>query len=183
MAIKNINLYGDKILRKKSKDLIGVNNDIQSFIIDMFETMRNAEGIGLAANQVGSNNSIFIVDVSPLKGYEDSKPMVFINPKIVHKSDETNTMEEGCLSIPAVHEAVVRPASVTINFKDIDFNDQSLTAFDVLARVIQHEYDHLQGIFFTDLIDEEKQKLLKKQLQKIIKRKIDVHYPVTPKEN
>jgi peptide deformylase len=145
----------------------------------MFETMRNASGIGLAANQVGADKSIFIVDVSVVEGHEDSKPIVFINPLITERSDEKIPMEEGCLSIPEIRAEIERPEKITIEFKDTDFKEQSLSADGLLARVIQHEYDHLQGILFTDIISSDEKKKLNKDIIKIKKRKVEIHYPVS----
>ncbi len=179
MAIMPITVCGDTILRKKGKKVSESNNKLVKLITDMFETMRSANGIGLAANQVGSNKSIFIVDISPVEGYEDTKPIVFINPNIVERSIETSSIEEGCLSLPDLRAEVIRPKRITIDYEDTDLKKQSLEADDLLARVIQHEYDHLQGILFTDLVDEETKKMFKKPLNKIKKRKIDVDYPIS----
>lgn len=179
MAILPITLCGDEILRKKSKKVSEANNKVIGLISDMFETMRNANGIGLAANQVGSNKSIFIVDISPIEEYEDVSPIVFINPKIVEESEETISFEEGCLSIPDLRAEVIRPEKITIEYQDANLKKQTLEADELLARVIQHEYDHLQGILFTDLVDEETKKMFKKPLEKIKKRKIDVDYPIS----
>ncbi len=179
MAILPITVCGDKILRKKVARVSTINNEIIRLITDMFETMHNANGIGLAANQVGLNKQIFVVDISMVEGYEDSKPIALINPKIIAKSEELSVYEEGCLSIPDQHEEVKRPKKITIEFYDTDFNKHTIEADGLLARVMQHEYDHLQGILFTDLVDEETKKKLKKSLSKIKKRKIEVSYPIS----
>ncbi|HEX9252684.1 MAG TPA: peptide deformylase [Ignavibacteriaceae bacterium] len=179
MPILPITVCGDKILRKKAAKVSKVDNKIIKLIADMFETMRNANGIGLAANQVGANKQIFVVDISMVEGYEDTKPLALINPKIVAKSEETIAYEEGCLSIPDQHEEVIRPKKITIEFQDMDLAKHTIDADDLLARVMQHEYDHLQGILFTDLLDEETKKRLKKPLNKIKKRKIEVAYPIS----
>lgn len=179
MAILPITVCGDKILRKKVARITTVNTEIVRIISDMFETMHNANGIGLAANQVGLNKQIFVVDISKVEGYETTRPIALINPKIIAKSEELSVYEEGCLSIPDQHEEVKRPKRITIEFYDTDFNKHTIEADDLLARVMQHEYDHLQGILFTDLVDEEIKKKLKKSLNKIKKRKIDVSYPIS----
>ena len=179
MAILPITVCGDKILRKKVARVSTINNAIIRLITDMFETMHNANGIGLAANQVGLNKQIFVVDISMVEGYEDSKPIALINPKIIAKSEELSVYEEGCLSIPDQHEEVKRPKKITIEFYDTDFNKHTIEADGLLARVMHHEYDHLQGILFTDLVDEETKKKLKKSLSKIKKRKIEVSYPIS----
>src|SRR4030066_2484438 len=100
MSIVPITMCGDKILRKKAMKVSEIDDIIVGTIADMFETMRNAGGIGLAANQIGLNKQIFVVDVSPVEGFENYKPIAMVNPKIISKSDETNFIEEGCLSIP-----------------------------------------------------------------------------------
>ena len=179
MPILPITICGDKILRKKAAKATVINNQIIKLISDMFETMHNANGIGLAANQVGANKQIFVIDISKVEGYEDTKPLALINPKIIEKSEETIIYEEGCLSIPDQRAEVIRPRRITIEFQDTDFNNHTIDADNLLARVLQHEYDHLQGILFTDLVDEETKKRLKKPLSKIKKRKVEVSYPIS----
>jgi peptide deformylase len=179
MSILPITIYGDKILRKKVAKVAKVDNDIIKLVSDMFDTMRNANGIGLAANQVGVNKQIFVVDISVYDEYKDVRPIAFINPKIIERSEETSVFEEGCLSIPDQHENVTRPKKIKIEFQDADLKSHTLEADDLLARVIQHEYDHLQGILFTDLVDDEIKKKLKKALNKIKKRKIEIAYPIS----
>lgn len=182
MAILPVTLYGDKILKKKAKHVQSVTPDVLSLIDDMFKTMKNADGIGLAANQVGRSESIFIIDLSPVKGYEHHKPVIFINPKIELLSDEKSIIEEGCLSLPGIRAEVTRPEGVRIVYEDVNNKVNTVEYDELFARVIQHEYDHLQGIYFTDRIDEESQKMLKKSLSKIKNRKLDFDYPVTEKE-
>ena len=179
MALLPITLIGDKILKRKASLAKDVDPKIIELIHDMFETMRNARGIGLAANQVGADKSIFITDVSVVEGHEDEKPLVFINPVITERSEEVISMEEGCLSIPDIRAEIERPEKVTISYKDTDFNDRTFTAEGLLARVIQHEYDHLQGTLFTDLISSDIKKKLNKDIIKIKKRKIEIQYPVS----
>ncbi len=183
MSLLPITLYGDKILRKKTEQVSDVDMETVKLITNMFDTMRNASGIGLAANQVGADKQIFIVDISEIEGYEDKKPIVFINPKFEKFSEEKIVIEEGCLSIPDVKADVERPAKVTILFQDTDMKEQKLEADELLARVIQHEYDHLQGVLFTDKISDEMKKKVKRDLQKIKNRKIDFEYPVTDHVN
>jgi peptide deformylase len=179
MPILPITVCGDKILRKKVAKVSKVDNKIIKLIADMFESMHNANGIGLAANQVGANKQIFVVDISAAEGYEDTKPLVLINPKIIAKSEELISYEEGCLSIPDQRAEVIRPKNIVIEYQDTDLKTQTIEADDLLARVMQHEYDHLQGVLFTDLVDEETKKKLKKPLNKIKNRKIEVDYPIS----
>jgi peptide deformylase len=179
MAIIPITMFGDKILRKKVNKIKAIDKEIKDLIDNMFDTMRNANGIGLAANQVGADKSVFIVDISNLEEHEESKPLVLINPKIVKYSEEQTVFEEGCLSIPDIRAEVDRPEAITIKYHDAEFKEQTIDADNLLSRVIQHEYDHLLGILFTDLVDEEMKKRLKKPLTKIKKRKIEIAYPIS----
>lgn len=181
MSIKPINLYGDRILSKKMKQVTEFDKVTRKDINDMFETMKLAHGMGLAANQVGINKSIFIVDLSMVEGYEKEKPIVFINPKILNFSEETCIMEEGCLSIPDIRVNVERPEKVLVEFHDANFEKKQIKADDLLSRVIQHEFDHLNGVYMTDRVNDELKKRLKKRLAKIKNRQIDIDYPVTPK--
>jgi peptide deformylase len=180
MALLPITLIGDKILRKKAKQVSDVDLETVELIKNMFSTMRNANGIGLAANQVGVDKSIIIVDVSAVEEYKNIKPIVFINPEIIYRSEEKIVMEEGCLSIPDIRCEIERPKDITIRYKDTDMKDQQLEATGLLARVIQHEYDHIKGVLFVDLIDQMEKKKLKKPISKIKSRQLEVDYPETP---
>jgi peptide deformylase len=179
MLLLPITLFGDKILRKKTSRVKEVDNKIIELIRNMFATMRNANGVGLAANQVGVDKQIFVVDISGIEGYEDNKPFTIINPKIIERSESTNKMEEGCLSIPDIRREIERPAEIVITYQDIDLKKHTMKVGDVLARVMQHEYDHLQGILFTDYFPEREKKDLKKKLEDIKNRKKAVEYPVS----
>jgi peptide deformylase len=179
MALLPITLIGDKILRRKTKRVSDVDMETVDLIKNMFQTMRNANGIGLAANQVGADKSIIICDLSVIKEYEKLKPMVFINPEIIFKSEEKIKLEEGCLSIPDVRCEIERPREILLRYKDTDMKENEIEAADQLARVIQHEYDHLNGVLFTDLIDQLQKKKLRKPLKRIKSRKLEVDYPVT----
>ena len=179
MPLIPITVYGDKILWKKTSKVTHVDDNIIGIITDMFDTMRNANGVGLAANQIGLNKQIFVVDISPVEGYEKYKPIAMINPRIVSKSDETISIEEGCLSIPDLRAAVIRPKSIFVSFSDVNMKEHTIEADELFSRVIQHEYDHLQGILFIDYLDDELKKRYKKHLEKIKKRKIDIDYPVS----
>lgn len=182
MAILPITLYGDKILKKKAKRVNKITPEVLSLVDDMFETMYNAEGMGLAANQVGREEFIFVIDISSVKGYETSKPMVFINPKIVAVSEEKISLEEGCLSLPTIRAKIERPVAVKLIYNDLEMNEIVLEDDKLLARVVQHELDHLLGIYFIERADEETQKMLKKTLTKIKNRKMEFDYPVTEKD-
>lgn len=179
MPVLPITVYGDKILRKKAKKVTEVDLRTIELIKNMFDTMRNANGIGLAANQVGSDKAIFVIDISHVEDYEDTKPIALINPQIVERSEKQVLMEEGCLSIPDVREEVRRSESIRIIYHDTDLKEHTLEVDGLMARVMQHEYDHLEGILFTDLIPDDLKKKYKKDINKIRKRKVEIDYPIT----
>lgn len=140
---------GEETLREVSSPLSCINDEIKKLIDEMFVTLEKSNGIGLAAPQVGKNIRLFIVQL------EENEGLVFINPEIIRTSDEVCSMEEGCLSIPKIYEKVVRPKSITLQFMDINGKKQLIKAEGLLARVIQHEYDHLNGVLFVDRLEEE----------------------------
>jgi peptide deformylase len=179
MALLPITLIGDKILRRKVKKVSDIDVETVELIKNMFKTMRNANGIGLAANQVGADKSIIVCDVSVVEEYKKLKPMIFINPEIIYRSEEKIVMEEGCLSIPDIRCEIERPREIVLKYKDTEMKEHEIEASELLARVIQHEFDHLNGILFTDLIDQIQKKKLKKPLNLIKNRQLEVDYPVT----
>ena len=139
---------GDDVLRQQSLPLEKIDVSVVQLVDEMFATLKKSKGIGLAAPQVGKNIRLFIVQLE-----EDDDGMVFINPEIIMTSEELSSMEEGCLSIPKVYEKVLRPKVVTVQYTDITGKKQMLKASGLLARVIQHEYDHLNGILFLDRLE------------------------------
>lgn len=183
MSVIPISVYGDKILRKKAQLVKNVDFLTVELIRSMFETMRNANGIGLASTQVGIDQSIFVVDLSPVEDYEKSKPMVLINPKLLDFSNKKIAIEEGCLSIPDVRYEVERPETIYITYYDTNLKEHTLEVDKLLARVFQHEQDHLNGVLFTDHLDEDVKKKLKKSLDKIKKREIEIDYPIVQKRD
>lgn len=183
MSVIPISVYGDKILRKKAQLVKNVDFLTVELIRSMFETMRNANGIGLASTQVGIDQSIFVVDLSPVEDYEKSKPMVLINPKLLDFSNKKIAIEEGCLSIPDVRYEVERPETIYITYYDTNLKEHTLEVDKLLARVFQHEQDHLNGVLFTDHLDEDVKKKLKKSLDKIKKREIEIEYPIVQKRD
>lgn len=178
MAIIPITIYGSKILRQKAKPIKAVSDELIKKIRDMFDTMRNAKGIGLAANQVGFSESLFVIDLKGVDGYDKFKPMVMINPEIILQSDETEILEEGCLSLPNLRADVERPKEIKVRFLDTDENVNEIEADDLFARVILHEYDHLIGKLIPDRVNSEIKKKLSEDLTKIKKREIKIDYPV-----
>lgn len=172
-------LYGSSVLRKKADEIKRDETDVKKLSDDMFETMENADGIGLAAPQIGISKRIFVVDGTML---EDEKmknfKKVFINPKIISESGENWGFEEGCLSIPSIRENISRKTDIEITYFDENWN-QFTDHFDGMkARVIQHEYDHIQGKLFTDYLPSLKRKLLANKLNEISKGKCEVNYQV-----
>lgn len=181
MSIIPITVYGDSILRQKTKPIEKVDDELIQNIQDMFQTMRYANGIGLAANQVGLDKSFFVIDLKVIEGYEDFKPIVMINPEIVAESDEIVTIEEGCLSLPNLRAEVDRPEEVKVRFLNTDEEEEEIEADELFARVILHEYDHLIGKMIPDRVDEKIRKKLQKELKNISNRKVEVDYPITEK--
>ncbi|GAA4816860.1 peptide deformylase [Litoribaculum gwangyangense] len=178
--------YGDPVLKKKATD---INKDYPQFddlLKNMFETMYNAYGVGLAAPQIGLPIRIFLVDTSPFSEDEDLTDeeqrelkefkRVFINAKIIHEEGDEWAFNEGCLSIPDVREDVFRKPTITIEYLDENFKPHTETFNGLIARVIQHEYDHIEGILFTDKLSSFKKRLIKGRLSNISKGKINVDY-------
>src|SRR5262252_7201829 len=143
MALRDIIILPDKRLRSVSKPVVEISEDIRTLVSDMFETMYKAPGIGLAAIQVGVPARVVVMDLS--KRETEAEPKVFINPQIIWSSEEISTYEEGCLSIPDIHEDVKRPARVKVKYLDLDGKPQEAEAEGLFATCIQHEVDHLNG--------------------------------------
>lgn len=185
-----IYVYGHDALRQETDPVQDNTEDLQSLIDDMIETMRNAAGIGLAAPQVGRSERLFVIDLTPMADEMAEageplppQPMVFINPEIVEESDETVDLEEGCLSIPEVREAVTRPERVRLCYRDRNFEKQEIEAGHMLARVLQHERDHLDGILFTDYLSSFRKRLLRRSLRKMVDGDVEADYPLITKDN
>jgi peptide deformylase len=179
MAIIPISVYGDKILRQKAQPVKEVSDDIIRKIRNMFDSMRNANGIGLAANQVGYRDSIFVLDLDGAEGYEKFKPFATINPEILLHSDEKSFKEEGCLSLPNLHANVLRSDKIKIRYMDTDEKEIEVEADGLLARVILHEYDHLIGKMIPDRVAEDVKKKLALELSNIKSREVEIDYPIT----
>ncbi|MCA6078977.1 peptide deformylase [Fulvivirga sedimenti] len=172
-------VYGDPVLKKRARDIEPGELDLEELITDMFETMAAAQGIGLAAPQIGKSIRVFIVDGSPLEeeGMEDFRK-VFINPEILEETGDKWPFEEGCLSIPNIREEVQRNAQLTIRYLDENWEEHTESYDGMKARIIQHEYDHLEGVLFTDYLSSLKKRMLKGKLQNITKGKMKVEYRV-----
>lgn len=182
MSTLPIYLYGQSILRKKARVVRGPDAELAQFADDMGETMRKANGIGLAANQVGDLRRVIVVDIGAMEESEGKPPLAMINPEILSGDGEWR-MEEGCLSIPDLREEVSRHEAIRVRFKDVEFQEREIEASGLLARVIQHEVDHLDGVLFIDHLSAMKRKLLRGRLNKISRGKIEVAYPVVGKSH
>ncbi len=178
--------YGDTVLRKKGKEISKDYPNLSGLIDNMYETMYGALGVGLAAPQIGLPIRLFIVDTEPFSEDEalsteeqiflkDFK-QTFINPKILKEEGDDWAFTEGCLSIPDIREDVFRQPKVKIEFYDENFEKHTKEYQGLAARVIQHEYDHIEGILFTDKISSLKKRLIKSKLANISKGKIKIDY-------
>lgn len=176
--------YGDPVLKRMAEEIDKDYDGLDTLIDNMFETMYNASGVGLAAPQIGKPVRLFIVDASPFGEDEDDPEAqkvkdfkeVFINAEIIDRTGEEWAFQEGCLSIPNIREDVNRQYSISIRYYDRNWNLQEKEFDGYAARIIQHEYDHIDGILFTDLLNPLKKRMLKRKLQDISKGAIDVKY-------
>ncbi|MBS9461551.1 peptide deformylase [Flagellimonas sp. 389] len=184
--ILSIVAYGDPVLRKVAKDITQDHPKLNELVENMWETMYNARGVGLAAPQIGLPIRLFLVDTTPFSDDEDLSAeeqkaldgfkKVFINAKIEEETGDEWDFNEGCLSIPDIREDVKRKPQIRISYLDENFKAHTETYDGLLARVIQHEYDHIEGILFTDKLSSLKKRLLKSRLDKISKGKINIEY-------
>ena len=172
-------LYGQPVLRKVAKEITPDYPDIKKLIADMFETMYNADGVGLAAPQIGLPIRVLVVDLSPLAKenpvFEGFK-RVMINAKITNMEGEEKLVEEGCLSFPGIHEKVSRKNKIRIQYLDENFTPYDEEYEDYMARVVQHEYDHLEGKLFIDHISGIRKQLIKSKLNNLISGKANCSY-------
>ena len=177
--------YGHPDLRKIAKDIDKDYPNLQELIDDKFDNMYASNGVGLAAPQIGKSIRLFVIDATPFADFDDISPeeqeklkgkRVFINAQIIEEFGDEWDFNEGCLSIPNINEDVTRHESIKISYYDANFNKHVSEIDGILARVIQHEYDHLDGILFTDHLSSFKKRLLKRKLENISKGKVDVSY-------
>jgi len=162
MARLDIRIYGDEVLRKKTKFVKQFDKKLEKLVHDMFETMYEAHGIGLAAPQVGILRKVIVVDTT-----EPDEKFALVNPKIIWQSQEMDLMKEGCLSIPGVDGEVSRPAGIRVKAQAVDGEEFELAASGLLARCIQHEMDHLNGILFVDHLRESERASVARALQEL----------------
>ncbi len=184
--------YGDPVLKREGDEIEKDYPNLKQLIADMFETMNNAQGVGLAAQQIGKSIRVFIIDTKPFTERDeddDSQPMpeeeikqladlkkVFINPIILEESGDKWPFNEGCLSIPGINEDVLRQRNLVIEYYDENFELKEETYTGKAARVIQHEYDHIDGILFTDRLNPLRKQILKKRLNEISRGKTNAKY-------
>lgn len=174
-----IYLYGQPVLRKVAEDITPDYPELKSLIESMFDTMHQAEGIGLAAPQVGLAIRLVVVDLDVLsEDFPEFKDFtrVYINAHIIETSDETDTMEEGCLSLPGIHEKVTRPSRIHVQYLDENFAEHDEWVEGYLARVMQHEFDHLEGKVFSDRISMLRRQMNKTKLGNLAKGKVACGY-------
>ena len=168
MALREILILPDKRLRLVSEPVKKITADVRRLVADMFETMYDAPGVGLAAIQVGTPQRIVTIDVA--KKEEPKNPQVFINPELLSVSEEKSIHEEGCLSIPEYYDDVERPEQIRVRYLDLDGKSQEVEANGLLARCLQHEIDHLNGVLFVDYLSKLKRDRVLKKFVKAAKR-------------
>lgn len=178
--------YGDPVLKRKAKDIPKDFPNLNELIDNMYETMYNAYGVGLAAPQIGKSIRLFLVDTSPFAEDETisaaeqeqlkSFKQTFINAEILEEEGDEWVFNEGCLSIPNIREDVFRQSKITIRYQDETFKEHTNTYDGLIARVIQHEYDHIEGVLFTDKLSSFKKRLIKSKLANISKGNVEVDY-------
>jgi len=178
--------YGDPVLRKVAKEIAKDHLKLDEIIANMWETQYNASGVGIAAPQVGLSIRLFIIDASPFADDDDLSEeeqkflkdfkRVFINPTIIEESGDEWAFNEGCLSIPDVREDVFRQEQIVVEYVDENWKKQKETLTGLAARVVQHEYDHIEGVLFTDKLSTLKKRLIKGKLSNITKGKVNADY-------
>lgn len=178
--------YGDPVLRKMCTDISADYPNLKDLISNMFQTMEASRGVGLAAPQIGLPIRLFVVDAAPFadddeltkeeQTFLENFRKVFINAKIIEETGDKWSFNEGCLSIPGVRGDVSRHERLTIEYLDENFQPQILTVDGLAARIIQHEYDHIQGVLFTDKLSAFKKRILQGKLTDISKGKVNVDY-------
>ena len=176
-----IHVYGSPRLLESTDKVTENTPELQRLIDDLIETMHGAMGIGLAAPQVGRSERVFVVDLTPLADEEDALPegpLVFINPEILEEGGQEEEYEEGCLSLPDLRDYVSRASWLKMRYLDRDFQQAQLEAEGMLARVIQHEYDHLDGILFIDHLSPFKRRLMKRKLKDMSLGRVQADYPL-----
>ncbi len=184
MSIRPIITYNDPILSRKCEPVGEQSEELQELIDDMFDTMYHARGVGLAAPQVGELLQLFVIDADAMTedaGEPSLGPMVFINPQVEPVGEEVLVLEEGCLSIPTVRDEVTRPERVRVRWLDRTFQEREQEFSGWAGRVIQHEYDHLQGILFLNYLTPFRRRIHRPLLEKIETGRLETDYPLAEK--
>jgi peptide deformylase len=171
-------VYGDPVLKKQAEDIEKGSLDVKALAADMFETMYAASGVGLAAPQIGKSIRMFVVDGEPMDDELKEFKKVFINPEILEESGEEWAFEEGCLSIPGIRADVYRAEKVKIRYFDEEWQEHTEEFDGLAARIIQHEYDHIEGVLFTDYLSGLKKRLMQSKLQNISKGQVRTDYRI-----
>lgn len=174
-----IYIYGSAVLKKIAKDIKSDYEGLEQLIEDMFETMYKSDGVGLAAPQIGKSIRLFIIDAAPMEKDDPSLKdfkKIFINPHITKLEDKEWSFNEGCLSVPTIREDIFRPDKVTIEYYDENFEFHKEVYDGIKGRIIQHEYDHLDGVLFVDRVSPIRKKLLTSKLNAVKKGKVEINY-------
>ncbi len=179
-SILPVYTYDQPILRQKAVQVAEINDEVRQFIRDMHKTMHGADGIGLAANQVGDARAIAVVDLSEFEGDDRHPPMTLINPVITAYSDEKDFAEEGCLSLPRYRDMVERPIGIQVRFFDETMREHHREIGGFLARVLQHEIDHLNGVYFFDHVNAIRRAMAFQKLKRISLDQVPTSYPLHP---
>lgn len=170
MTERPIVIYGDPVLREKSRKIEKIDRDTKDLVSALADTLAKVKGLGLAANQIGAAKRVFVIDLRAIDINESLR--VFINPEIIERDGEVVEAEEGCLSFPDLYLKIDRPERVTVRATDLDGNEFELTAEGLAARAIQHEYDHLEGVLFIDHVSPLTRTMIKGRLNKLKKRAV-----------
>jgi peptide deformylase len=178
--------YGDPVLKRKARAIDSSYDGLNVLIASMWETMYHAHGVGLAAPQIGKSIRLFVIDGSPFADDEDASPSdhivlksfkkVFINAEIIVEQGDDFSFAEGCLSIPDIREEVTRPSVIRLRYQDEHFEPHEEEFSGLAARIIQHEYDHIEGVLFTDKLSPLKKRLIKGRLEKISRGQVEAEY-------
>lgn len=167
MAIRDIVYLGEPVLRDEAEDVTVFDDELRALVRDMFETMYHADGIGLAAPQIGLSKRVIVIDLRREEDEEEPRRVALVNPVVTWESKELAKQSEGCLSIPGLEEVVQRPEAVRVEGRDPDGNEVVVEADDLFARALQHEIDHLDGVLFIDRVSPLKRRMLLKKWKKI----------------
>ncbi|OPZ78176.1 MAG: Peptide deformylase [Alphaproteobacteria bacterium ADurb.Bin438] len=167
MAVLKVLRVPNPILKQKAKKVEKIDDELKELVNDMFETMYATNGIGLAAPQIGISKRLIVIDTKWRKDSDEKEQIVMINPDIYYKSEELRVYCEGCLSVPGQYEDVTRPDNIKVRYTDLDGNEHDISADGILATVIQHETDHLNGVLFIDYLSSLKRNILIRKVKKM----------------